>query len=496
MDYAIHFGAVDKKRTDCLIIGSYEKQKLTPSAQQINLASDGVLGKLLKREQFKGKVGDALLLHQLLGCRADRVLVVGLGKAQDLAAKNYRQALSSALKVLAATPSRRALCALLEAQVTGRDLKWKARQIALAFTDGCYRFTALKSEPEDLPALAQIELQCQDKTQSAAVDQGLREGQAIASGIKLAKDLANLPSNLCTPTYLAEQAKTLADRYLQLKATVLEETDMEKLGMSALLAVARGSRQPPKLIVLEYRASQLEDRPIALVGKGITFDAGGICLKPAEHMDEMKYDMCGAASVLGTLLAAAELSLPIHLLGVIPACENLPDGNAIKPGDIVKTMAGKTVEILNTDAEGRLILCDALTYAQRFNPKAIIDVATLTGACLVALGRHATGLIANDDKLAQALLQAGETALDRAWCLPLWEEYQDQLKSNFADLANVGGREGGAITAAGFLARFVEKVAWAHLDIAGTAWTSGKDKGATGRPVPLLAQFLLDQAQG
>jgi leucyl aminopeptidase len=272
---------------------------------------------------------------------------------------------------------------------------------------------------------------------------------------------------------------------------------MEKLGMGALLAVSRGSRQPPKLIVLEYPGGQPKESPIALVGKGITFDAGGISLKSAENMDEMKYDMCGGACVLGTMLTVAELGLPLNLVGVIPACENLPDGNAIKPGDIVKTMSGKTVEILNTDAEGRLILCDALTYTQRFNPKLVIDLATLTGACLVALGRHATGLFANDDGLANALLEAGEFSLDRAWRLPLWEEYQEQLKSNFADLANVGGREGGAITAASFLSRFAEKFTWAHLDIAGTAWTSGRDnKGATGRPIPLLAQFLLDQVAG
>ncbi len=495
MDFALHIGAVDKKRTDCLIIGAYEKQQLTPSAQQIDLAGGGALGKLLKREQFKGKPGDTLLLHQLPGCRADRVLVVGLGPAKELIAKNYRKALTSAIKVLAATPSQRALCTLLEAEVEACDNRWKARQIALVFADGCYRFAELKSEPEDLPVLAQLDLHCQDRTQSAAVDQGAREGNAIAAGMKLAKDLANLPGNICTPAYLAQQARKLADRYPKLTVTVLEEADMEQLGMGALLAVSRGSRQPPKLIVLEYQGGKPKDRPIALVGKGLTFDAGGISLKPAENMDEMKYDMCGGASVLGTLLTAAELSLPLNLLGVIPASENLPDGNAVKPGDIVKTMAGKTVEILNTDAEGRLILCDALTYTQRFTPKAVINIATLTGACLVALGRHATGLFANDDGLAQALLKAGETALDRAWRLPLWEDYQDQLKSNFADLANVGGREGGAITAAGFLARFAEKFAWAHLDIAGTAWTSGRDKGATGRPIPLLTQFLLDQLE-
>lgn len=497
MDFSLHSGNLDKKRTDCLIVGAYEKQKLTPSAQQIDQASEGALAKLLKREQFKGKVGDTLLLHQLPGCRADRVLVVGLGQAKDLSAKAYGKALASAIKVLTTTPSQKVLCALLEVEVARCDNRWKSRQIALVFADGCYRFTELKSEPAALPALSRVEIYCQDKTQSAALAQGTREGKAIAAGMKLAKDLANLPGNICTPSYLAEQAQKLAERYPELKVTVLEATDMGKLGMGALLAVSRGSRQPPKLIVLEYPGGQPKESPIALVGKGITFDAGGISLKSAENMDEMKYDMCGGACVLGTMLTVAELDLPLNLVGVIPACENLPDGNAIKPGDIVKTMSGKTVEILNTDAEGRLILCDALTYTQRFNPKLVIDLATLTGACLVALGRHATGLFANDDGLANALLKAGEFSLDRAWRLPLWEEYQEQLKSNFADLANVGGREGGAITAASFLSRFAEKFAWAHLDIAGTAWTSGRDnKGATGRPIPLLAQFLLDQVAG
>jgi leucyl aminopeptidase len=496
LSFHIDFTPPTKQRTDCLIVGVYEKHKLTQSAQQIDQASAGSLSKLLKREKFKAKVGDTLLLYQLPNCLADRVLVVGLGGLKSLSAKDYGKALASAIKVLASTPSAKALCALLEAEVKGCDQRWKARQIARVFADGCYRFTELKSEPGELPALVRVDLFCPDKAQSAAADQGAREGKAIASGMKLAKDLANLPGNICTPSYLAEQAGKLAELYPKLKCTVLEEKDMAELGMGALLAVARGSRQPPKLIVLEYQGG-LQDPPLALVGKGITFDSGGVSLKPAENMDEMKYDMCGGASVLGTFLAAAELNLPLNLVGVIPACENLPDGNAIKPGDIVKTMAGKTVEILNTDAEGRLILCDALTYVQRFTPKAIVDIATLTGACVVALGKHASGLFTNDDKLANALLKAGEVSLDRVWRLPLWEDYQEQLKSNFADFANVGGREAGAITAASFLGRFTEKFSWAHLDIAGTAWIGGKDnKGATGRPIPLLVQFLLDQTGG
>ncbi|XSG85938.1 MAG: leucyl aminopeptidase [Methylohalobius sp. ZOD2] len=493
MDFSPHTGAIEKKRTDCLILGAYEKYKLTSSAEKIDQAANGTLSKLLKRENFKGQAGDTLLFHQLPGCRADRILLVGLGKKKTLTDKVYRKALDAAIQAIAGIPAKRTLCALLEAPVPGCDSRWKARQIALAFADGCYRFTELKSESNALPVLAHVDLHCRDKEESETAVRGAREGHAIATGMKLTKDLANLPGNICTPAYLADRAQQLADRYPKLKVTVLEEAEMEKLGMGALLAVSRGSRQPAKLIVLDYQGGKAKDRPTALVGKGLTFDAGGISLKPSESMDEMKYDMCGGASVLGTLLTAAELDLPLNVVGVIPASENLPDGNAIKPGDIVKTMAGKTVEILNTDAEGRLILCDALTYTERFEPKQVIDIATLTGACLIALGRHATGLLANEEDLAHTLIKAGETALDRAWQLPLWDEFQEQLKSNFADLPNIGGREGGTITAACFLSRFTEKFTWAHLDIAGTAWNTGQNKGATGRPVPLLSQFLLDQ---
>jgi len=310
----------------------------------------------------------------------------------------------------------------------------------------------------------------------------------------LTKDLGNLAPNICTPAYLAKQAKDLAKSH-KLKVTVLEEKDMEKLGMGSLLSVAQGSEQPAKLIVLEYQGLSKKDNPIVLVGKGVTFDTGGISLKPAAEMDEMKFDMSGAASVLGTLQAVAEMKLPVNVVGIIPATENMPSGKATKPGDVVTSLSGQTIEVLNTDAEGRLILCDALTYAERYNPKVVIDIATLTGACVIALGNFTTGLLSNDDKLAQALLAAGEHAGDRAWQLPLWDEYQDLLKSNFADIANIGGRAAGTITAACFLSRFTKKYRWAHLDIAGTAWKSGKEKGSTGRPVPLLTQFLIDQSK-
>jgi leucyl aminopeptidase len=316
---------------------------------------------------------------------------------------------------------------------------------------------------------------------------------AIAEGMAMTKNLGNLPANICHPTYLAEQAQAMAKEF-NLGCEILERADMEKLGMHSLLSVSQGSRQPPKLIVLSYKGAKASEKPIVLVGKGVTFDTGGISLKPGAEMDEMKYDMCGAASVLGTMQAVARMALPINLTIVVPATENMPDGMATRPGDIVTSMSGQTIEILNTDAEGRLILCDALTYAERFEPDTVIDVATLTGACVVALGHIATGLFSNKDALARDLLDAGDESYDRAWHMPLWDDYQELLKSPFADMGNIGGRWGGSITAACFLSRFTKKFEWAHLDIAGTAWKSGADKGATGRPVPLLTHYLLQRA--
>ena len=323
---------------------------------------------------------------------------------------------------------------------------------------------------------------------------GLADGLALSAGVSLTKDLGNLPPNVCTPTYLAEQAILLGKTY-GLKIEVLERTTLEKLGMGSFLAVAQGSEEPPKLIVLQHLKGNKNDKPVVLVGKGITFDTGGISIKPGAEMDEMKYDMCGAASVLGTFKTIAEMDLPLNVIGIIPTCENMPDGRAVRPGDVLTSMSGLTIEVLNTDAEGRLILCDALTYAERFEPSAVVDIATLTGACVIALGHHATGLFSNNDDLAKELLSAGEASLDRAWHMPMWEEYQPLLDSNFADMANIGGRAGGSITAACFLSRFAKKYDWAHLDIAGTAWKSGKEKGGTGRPVPLLTEFLVARAQ-
>ena len=405
---------------------------------------------------------------------------------------------AAAAKAIAATPAKDAVVALADVELDKRDLPWRLQQAARILADGAYRFDALKSDKDKkdkkhrgakkLVLLVTNEL-------TAELDTAVLQGHAIATGMALAKDLGNLPGNICTPTHLAETAESLGKQY-KFDVEVLDRDDMEKLGMGSFLSVARGSHQPPKFIVMHYKGGKAKAKPVVLVGKGITFDTGGISLKPAAEMDEMKYDMCGAASVLGTFKAVAQMGLPINLVGLIPTTENMPGGGATKPGDVVTSMSGQTIEVLNTDAEGRLILCDALTYAERFKPECVIDIATLTGACVVALGKIPSGLLANDDELAAEILKRGTESGDRAWQLPLWDEYQELLKSNFADMGNIGGRYAGTITAACFLSRFTKNLNWAHLDIAGTAWTSGgKDKGATGRPVPLLTQYLLDRAK-
>ncbi len=494
MEYSIKTGSIEKQRCGCLVIGFFEKKKLTPSAKVIDQSCNGLISALLKRGDIKGKVGDTLMLNHVSDAYAERILLVGLGDNQDIDDKDYRKALGNTIKAIKNCGAKNAIVALMEVSVKHRDSLWKARQITEAFEAGNYKFTEMKSVKPDNQPLSHIYLGATAKTEKTSINLGLTQGKAIAEGVRLAKQVANLPGNVCTPTYLAEQALDLGKAHKRLKIKILEESGMKKLGMGALLSVSRGSRQPAKLIVMDYKGGPPKASPIVLVGKGLTFDAGGISLKPAAAMDEMKYDMCGGASVLGAISAIAELELAINVVGLIPSSENLPDGDANKPGDIVTSMSGQTIEILNTDAEGRLILCDTLTYAERFKPLAVIDIATLTGACVIALGRHPSGLMGNDDTLCEALEQAGNTSGDRVWRMPLWEEYQDQLKSNFADMANIGGRDGGTITAGCFLSRFAKKFKWAHLDIAGTAWKSGGEKGATGRPVPLLVQYLLNQA--
>lgn len=497
MDYSTEVAPLEKIQCDCLVIGVYQNLQLTPSAIAFDQANQSFLSNIIQRGDFLGKNGETLLLAALPDSACRWVLLVGLGEKEQLSGKNYLKALAAAAVNLKQSFIKSVAVSLIECPVKDTGPAWKTRQIIETLNDAAYQYAHTKTDKETESKLEKIIITGTDAEQEQ-MKTGLMQGKAIAGGVSLAKWLADLPGNICTPGFLAEQAVILGAKHEQLDLQILEAADMEQLGMGSLLSVARGSRQPAKLIVANYQGGEKNAKPIVLIGKGITFDAGGISLKAGLGMDEMKYDMCGGAAVLGALQAAVAMDLPLNIIGLIPASENLPDGNASKPGDICTSMSGKTIEILNTDAEGRLILCDTLTYAERFNPDVVIDLATLTGACLVALGRIPSGLLGNDDDLCNALIKASETANDSVWRLPLWEEYQELLKSNFADMANIGGKDAGTITAACFLARFAENFRWAHLDIAGTAWRTGPLKGATGRPVPLLVQYLLDRsgAQG
>ncbi|AGI25675.1 multifunctional aminopeptidase A [Pseudomonas sp. ATCC 13867] len=496
MEFLVKSVRPETLKTATLVIAVGEGRKLGATAKAVDDVTGGAIGALLKRGDLAGKVGQTLLLQDLPNLKAERVLLVGAGKERDLSDRAYRKLVSSVLSTLKNLGGGDATLALGDLAVKGRDAHGKARLQVETLADGTYVFDRFKSQKAEAPKLKKITL-LTDKADAAAVEQGAREAQAIANGMALTRDLGNLPPNLCHPSFLGEQARALGKEYKGLKVEVLDEKKLRELGMGSFLAVAQGSDQPPRLIVLQYNGAKKKDEaPHVLVGKGITFDTGGISLKPGLGMDEMKFDMCGAASVFGTFRAVLELQLPINLVGVMACAENMPSGGATRPGDIVTTMSGQTVEILNTDAEGRLVLCDALTYVERFKPQSVVDIATLTGACIVALGSNTSGLMGNNDTLVRQLLKAGEVADDRAWQLPLFDEYQEQLDSPFADIANIGGPKAGTITAGCFLSRFAKKYHWAHLDIAGTAWISGgKDKGATGRPVPLLTQYLLDRVK-
>ncbi|KAA0874723.1 leucyl aminopeptidase [Nitrincola tapanii] len=481
--------------TDCLVVGLEADGQLTPSAARIDQATSGALTDLIQSQDLSGKAGELLLLHKLPGIQAKRLLVAGLGKEDERKDRHYRKLIKGINATLSKLNLSRVVVALDGRASELPDLYRQTRLLVEWTSADFYQYDTTKSKKADPITLEQfaIHLPMED---AELGESALLDGVAIANGVSSARELGNLPGNICTPSYLADRAKALAEEFDSLKVKVLNEDKMEKLGMHSLLSVGRGSAQPSKLIVIEYNGGDDDSAPHVLVGKGITFDTGGISLKPGAGMDEMKFDMCGAASVLGAIEAAAEMHLPINLVALVAAAENMPGSQATKPGDVVTTLSGQTVEILNTDAEGRLVLCDALTYAERFNPASVIDVATLTGACIIALGHHASGLLSNDQELADALMQAGDYASDRAWPLPLWDEYQELLDSNFADMANIGGRSAGTITAACFLSRFAKKFRWAHLDIAGVAWNSnGKDKGATGRCVPLLCQYLIDLAE-
>lgn len=474
---------------DCLVLPIGNDLKQSSDFSKVDAASAFQLSQLIKQENFEPKPGKSLLLLGEFGIKAKRILLLGTGAST---VNDLRQAFGKVHDALKSLPIASITVSLENSPAASIDKQ--ARILAECTVSIEHRPDHLKSKPATTPYSPNTITLSISKADAADAEKGLAVGQAIGSGVNLARLLGDLPANICTPSYLAEQALGLAAKNKKLSVDVLDEKQMKALGMGSLLSVAAGSEQPAKLIVFEYKGGNKKDAPIALVGKGITFDTGGISLKPGAGMDEMKYDMCGAASVLGAFKAITDLNLAVNLVGVIAATENMPSGKAVKPGDIVTSMAGLTIEILNTDAEGRLVLCDALTYIQsRFKPKSVVDIATLTGACVIALGTHATGLFSNNDQLAQALLDAGETTGDRAWRMPLWDEYQKQLDSNFADLANIGGREAGSVTAACFLSRFTENVPWAHLDVAGTAWKSGAAKGATGRPVSLLVQYVLNE---
>ena len=491
MEFSIKNGNPEKQRADCAIVGVFEGNKLSDAAKELDKVADKAISSVLKNGDFEGKLNTCLVLHQLSGVEASRVMLVGLGKQDEYSEKHYGQAVRTAVKALPKGVAHASLF-LAEIAIKKSDTHAKVAQLVEVVLDATYQVNAIKAKKADPITLTKVTINV-DKADIASAEAAIKQGAAIGAGVTVAKDLGNLPPNICTPSYLGEQAKLMAKQY-GFKVEVLERAEIEKLGMGSFLGVAQGSVEPPRLIVLQHLKGKKSQKPVVLVGKGITFDTGGISLKPGGDMDEMKYDMCGAASVMGTFKAIGEMDLAINVVGVIPACENMPDAGAIKPGDILTSMAGLTIEVLNTDAEGRLILCDALTYAERFEPSAVVDIATLTGACVIALGHHPSGLFSNKDALAKELLEAGEAAHDRAWHMPLWEEFQSQLDSNFADIANIGGRAGGSITAACFLSRFAKKYDWAHLDIAGTAWKSGKEKGGTGRPVPLLTTFLIQRA--
>ena len=461
---------------------------LTPEqSQTADPVLDALIQDAVKADDLALKAGRALYLHRPRGVQAARLV---LAVAADAKAKSFKSAVAKGLALLKDGGAGHVAIAAAEGLTLAAE---HARAAVLSVADATYVFRLTKPSAPKAGALKKVTL-LSPAEQAAAVKAGIQQGQGIAEGVTLARELGNRPANHCTPTDLATEARRLAKSSKLIKAEVLERPALEKLGMGSFLSVTNGSAQPPKFIVLRYQGAGASHAPIVLVGKGITFDTGGISLKPGAGMDEMKFDMGGAASVLGTFQSLALLAPKVNVVGLIPTCENMPSGTATKPGDVVTSMSGQTIEILNTDAEGRLILCDALTYAERFKPAVVVDIATLTGACVIALGHVHSGLFSADDELANALLKAGQSAQDSAWRMPLDDEYGDALKSNFADMGNVGGREGGSITAAIFLSKFTKAYRWAHLDIAGTAWKSGGAKGGTGRPVALLTQFLLDQA--
>jgi leucyl aminopeptidase len=493
MDIAITSGSPAKIKTGILAIAIFSDGALTGAAKAIDDATKGKIAAKLKRGDLEENAGATLMLQDLPGVAAERVLLVSLGKRADFGDRSVRDALVSGGKVLAASNAADAVVCMADGEMAGRSMASRVQLAARILADSGYKYDVPRAKKSTkVRGVKKITLLVQGKVDKS-LEAAVKNGVAIAEGMALTKDLGNLGGNVCNPGYLASTAKALGKEF-KFKVEVLDRNDMDKLGMHSLLSVGRASYSPCKFIIMKYEGGKKGAKPIVLVGKGVTFDTGGVSLKPGALLDEMKYDMCGAGTVIGVFRTLARLKLPINVIGLVPAVENMPGGNASRPGDVVRSMSGITIEILNTDAEGRLILNDALTYAERFEPACVVDVATLTGACVVALGAHASGLFANDDAFAAELLKCGIDAGDRAWQMPLWEEYMSQLKTNFADMSNLGGPAAGSVTAALFLSKFAKKYTWAHLDIAGTSSVGGDAKGATGRPVPLLAQFLIERA--
>lgn len=498
MEYQIKLGQADKQKTDCVVVGVLSSKKLSKSAESLDKASKGYLSKIIKQGDIDGSFNQTAMLHHIPGIQSPRVLLVGCGKEESLNEERYRKLIKKVVSELNKSPASDAAIYLNNLSVKGRNQVWLTRDAVITTEQSLYQFDKLKSKPsKEKKALKKLYFMTNRQASVKALNTAVKQGLGIAAGVTLTRNLGNMPPNFCNPSYLAKEAQTLAKEHPKLSCKVLEETDMTRLKMGLLLSVTSGSKSKAKLIQFEYKGGKAKQAPVVLVGKGITFDTGGNSLKPAGAMIGMKFDMCGGATVFGVIKAAATLKLPLNIVGIIPACENMPGATATRPDDVVTSMSGKTVEILNTDAEGRLILADALTYAERFKPDCVIDIATLTGACIMALGYETSALMSNHDPLANELLHASQSAFDRAWQLPIWDTYAEVLKSNFADMANIGNMgkpAAGTIVAGCFLSKFTEKYNWAHLDIAGVAcnWT-GHTKGASGRPVPLLVEFLLNR---
>jgi len=492
MEFPVKTGAPARQKTACAILPVFEGRALKGPTRDIDQSCNGLLSQLLKNGDASSELGRTLLVPRLPGTAPDRALLIGCGKQSEFDGKRARQALITAIRFLRQTGVKDATSYLTFTRHRNLTPYYAGRFSVEATGATLYQFEELKSRAAAKPKLTKLGIAIAERGDSKEYRRGIAHGRAISVGTDLARDLGNRPANVCTPSHLAREARAIGKRYANMQITVLGTREIKRLGMGAMLSVTQGADEPPKFIIVRYRGTKASVAPVVLCGKGITFDTGGISLKPPAKLDEMKFDMCGSAGVLGTMAALGEIQPEINVVALIPACENMPSGRASRPGDIVKTMSGQTVEILNTDAEGRLVLCDALTYAKRFKPRFLLDVATLTGACVVAVGQLYTGLFSNDDELTGILLAAGKRSLDPAWHLPADQEYGKSLKSQFADFANIGSREAGASIAAQFLSRFVDDTPWAHLDIAGSAWLSSNEKGATGRPVPLLTDFLLN----